>query len=59
MSADRERTHKKHYAESAMAYKENVRPIMTELRHVVDEMEGIVPSKIWPLPSYGEMTMKQ
>ncbi|MBR4032425.1 MAG: glutamine synthetase III [Clostridia bacterium] len=59
MSADRERTHKKHYAESAMAYKENVRPIMTELRQVVDEMEGIVPSKIWPLPSYGEMTMKQ
>ena len=59
ISANLERTHKKHYAESAMSYKDNVIPLMNALRKTVDEMEGIVPSKIWPLPSYGEMTMKQ
>ena len=45
--------------DSALAYKNNVIPLMTKLRETVDEMEGIVPSKLWPLPSYGEMTMKQ
>ena len=46
-------------SESANAYKNNVLPLMAELRQAVDEMEGMVPSSIWPLPSYGEMTMKQ
>ncbi len=49
----------KNAAEMANAYKDNVLPIMSELRRAVDEMEGIVPSSLWPLPSYGEMTMKQ
>lgn len=49
----------KHCAESAIAYKEKVIPLMRELRATVDTAEGIVPSKLWPLPSYGEMTMKQ
>ncbi len=59
VAADKARTEKKNYAESAFAYKEQVRPLMNKLRETVDEMENIVPSKIWPLPSYGEMTMKQ
>ena len=44
---------------SAFSYKEKVVPLMRELRAAVDEAEGIVPADIWPLPSYGEMTMKQ
>ncbi|MFC1500894.1 glutamine synthetase III [Elusimicrobiota bacterium] len=28
---------------------------MNNLREVADELEGIVPSDIWPLPSYAEM----
>ena len=55
--AERARTRK--YMDSALAYKNNVIPLMNKLREAVDEMEGIVPSKLWPLPSYGEMTMKQ
>ena len=43
----------------AVAYKDKVIPLMNKLRAAVDAMEAIVPSKIWPLPSYGEMTMKQ
>ena len=55
--AERARTRK--YMDSALAYKDNVIPLMVKLREAVDEMEAIVPSKLWPLPSYGEMTMKQ
>ena len=55
--AERAKTRK--YMDSALAYKNNVIPLMVKLREAVDEMEGIVPSKLWPLPSYGEMTMKQ
>jgi glutamine synthetase len=57
--ADAERTLKKRYDASAQAYKNNVIPLMDALRAAVDEMEGIVPSALSPLPSYGEMTMKQ
>ena len=56
-AAERAKTRK--YMDSALAYKNNVIPLMEKLRRTVDEMEGIVPSEIWPLPSYGEMTMKQ
>ena len=59
LEAEAERAQKKHYAASAEAYKNNVIPLMDALRVAVDEMEGIVPSSLWPLPSYGEMTMKQ
>ena len=57
--AAEERAKTRKYMDSAFAYKTNVIPLMEQLREVVDEMEGIVPSKLWPLPSYGEMTMKQ
>ena len=57
--AAEERAKTRKYMDSALAYKTNVIPLMEQLREVVDEMEGIVPSKLWPLPSYGEMTMKQ
>ena len=56
-AAERAKTRK--YMDSALAYKTNVIPLMEKLRRAVDEMEGIVPAEVWPLPSYGEMTMKQ
>lgn len=44
---------------SAMAYNENVIPLMSLLRRAVDSAESITPSDVWPLPSYGEMTLMQ
>ncbi|MFH1798979.1 MAG: glutamine synthetase III [Candidatus Omnitrophota bacterium] len=31
---------------------------MLELREAVDELEGLVPADMWPLPSYAEMLFK-
>ena len=47
------------YKVSAFAYKEKVIPLMNALRRAVDAAESLVPSSLWPLPSYGEMTLKQ
>ena len=44
---------------SAFSYKEKVIPLMNSLRAVVDSAESLVPADLWPLPSYGEMTLKQ
>ncbi len=44
---------------SAFAYKDNVIQLMNSLRETVDSAEALVPSELWPLPSYGEMTLKQ
>jgi len=44
---------------SAFAYKDKVIPLMNSLRRAVDAAESLVPSALWPLPSYGEMTLKQ
>ena len=30
---------------------------MLKLREVIDELEGLVPANIWPLPSYAEMLL--
>ena len=43
----------------ACAFRDLVVPAMASLRAPVDEMETLVPSDIWPLPTYGEMTYKQ
>ena len=34
-------------------------PAMAALRAPVDEMETLVASEDWPLPTYGEMMHKQ
>ena len=49
----------KDYKEEAFYYKDNVIPLMNSLRQAVDKAETIVPEAKWPLPSYGEMTLKQ
>jgi glutamine synthetase len=41
--------------ESAAAYREKVFTAMSELRLVVDELEMLVSSKYWTLPTYGEI----
>ncbi len=39
----------------ALAMRENVLPLMKNLRFAADELERIVDKDFWPLPSYGEM----
>lgn len=43
----------------AVAFRDKVVPAMAALRASVDEMETIVASEDWPLPTYGEMMHKQ
>ena len=45
----------KSVGEKAEFYKDNVIPIMTSLRAVVDEMETLTAADYWPLPSYGDL----
>ena len=40
---------------AAVCYKESVIPAMNELRANVDELEGLMPSCEWPVPSYGDL----
>ena len=39
----------------ARAMRDNVFPLMTELRLVVDEMESVTSKDFWPIPSYGDL----
>ena len=41
--------------ELAKFHRESIFTDMNELREVVDELEVIVPSDIWPYPTYGEI----
>ncbi len=43
----------------ARAFRDKVVPAMVSLRVPVDEMETLVASEDWPLPTYGEMMHKQ
>ncbi len=43
----------------ARAFRDKVVPAMAALRAPVDEMETLVASEDWPLPTYGEMMHKQ
>jgi len=42
----------------AESYCHRVLPAMTDLRVCVDEMETMVASEYWPLPSYGDMMFR-
>lgn len=39
----------------AMVYRDRVLAAMAELRLVVDELETLIPSKYWPLPTYADL----
>ena len=57
--ADREATSAGDALAVAIAFRDKVVPTMAALRASVDEMETIVASEDWPLPTYGEMMHKQ
>ncbi len=42
----------------ATCYCNHVIPIMDELRVAVDEMETLTASKLWPVPTYGDMMFR-
>ena len=39
----------------AEAYRDSVLPIMEELRSAVDQIETLVPTELWPYPTYGKL----
>lgn len=43
------------YREKAIAYHDNVAPLLDSIRKHVDELELIVDDELWPLPKYREM----
>ena len=57
--ADREATAAGDALAVATAFRDKVIPAMASLRAPVDEMETVVASEDWPLPTYGEMMHKQ
>ena len=42
----------------AETYRDKVVPAMKDLRQDIDTLEGIVPTTLWPVPSYVEMLFK-
>ena len=41
--------------EKAIAYHDNVAPLLEEIRRHVDKLETIVDDELWPLPKYREL----
>lgn len=41
--------------EKAIAYEENVKPYLNDIRNHVDKLELIVDDEIWPIPKYREL----
>ena len=48
----------KECVKKAMFYRKEVVPIMEALRKPIDELELLVDSNLWPVPSYGAMLFK-
>ena len=42
----------------AIAYRDKVVPAMNHLRADIDTLEGLLPSDLWPVPSYVDMLFK-
>jgi glutamine synthetase len=42
----------------AAAFRDKVFPALAKLRADIDELEGIVPSDLWPVPAYSDMLFK-
>jgi glutamine synthetase len=41
--------------DAALYVEESVVPAMAAVREVADELEGVVPDRLWPLPKYSEI----
>ena len=48
----------KDVAKKAMFYRKEIIPIMEDLRNPIDELELLVDSNLWPVPSYGALMFK-
>jgi glutamine synthetase len=48
----------KDVAKKAMFYRKEIIPIMEDLRKPIDELELLVDSNLWPVPSYGALMFK-
>ena len=57
--ADAEAMAQADHLATARVFCDKVVPAMQALRAPVDAMEAIMPSALWPVPTYGEMTYKQ
>ena len=57
--ADKEAISNGDHLSVARAFADRVVPAMQALRAPVDAMETLMPSALWPVPTYGEMTYKQ
>lgn len=44
-----------HAKKQALLYCDKVKPLMDEIREIVDKIEGLVDDELWPLPKYREM----
>ncbi len=44
--------------ESAKAYKDEVMAAMANVRKPADELEVIMPKKLWPMPTYGDLVFE-
>ncbi|MCL4484657.1 MAG: glutamine synthetase type III, partial [Bacteroidetes bacterium] len=41
--------------ERALAYEQNVRPYLDDIRYHIDKLELVVDNELWPLPKYREL----
>ena len=57
--ADTQAMAQKDHLSAAKTFCEKVVPAMQALRAPVDAMESLMPSSLWPVPTYGEMTHNQ
>ena len=57
--ADAEAIAQPDHLSAARVFSDKVVPAMQALRTPVDAMEALMPSALWPVPTYGEMTYKQ
>jgi glutamine synthetase len=42
----------------AAAFRDKVFPTLQKLRADIDELEGVVPRDLWPVPAYSDMLFK-
>lgn len=46
---------KANYIEKAIFFKNDVFPLMEELRRPIDQLEVITDKELWPVPTYGDL----
>ena len=48
----------KSFEKQAAFYRDNIVPLTSSLRSDIDELETIIPSDVWPVPTYSELLLK-